>query len=65
MPESVEIAPLVSRCGFWGTGGEHIGGELGCVVGDFVEVSVLGFHALTFFAGVALAIGYALTEGGE
>ena len=66
MPEAGEVAPLVGGFGFRGIIGEHFGGELGGVVGDFVEVAVVGFHTFTFLAGVALALGFwVFAEGGE
>ena len=44
MPEAGEVAPLVGGFGFLGVGREHFGGEFCGVVGDFVEVAVLGFE---------------------
>ena len=44
---------------------EHFGGEFCSVVGDFVEVAVLGFEVRASFAGVALAFVFARAERGE
>lgn len=65
MPEAGEVAPLVGGLGFLGNFREHLGGKFGGVVGDFVEVAVLGFEICARFAGVALAFVFARAERGE
>jgi hypothetical protein len=65
MPEAGGVAPLVGGFGFLRLGREHFGGEFSCVAGDFVEVAVAGFEIRAFLEGVALAVVFALTEGGE
>jgi len=46
-------------------GREHFGGEFCGVVGDFVEVAVLGVEVAALFAVVALALILGFAEGGE
>jgi hypothetical protein len=65
MPESGEVTPSVGEFGFGGILGKHFCGELGGPEGDFVEVTVSGLHGFAFLAGAALAVVFAVAEGGE
>ena len=64
MPQSGEVTPLVGGVSVW-AGGKHFGGKFSSPVGDFVEVAVLGLHAFTFSAVIALAVSFPGTEGRE
>ena len=65
MPEPGEVAPIVGGFGLGGIRGEHLRGELGGPVCDFVEVAVVGFQIAAFPAGVALTLIRSITERGE
>ncbi len=65
VPEAGDVAPLVGGFGFGGIRGGHFGGKFCGVVGDFVEVAVVGEEVTALFAAVPLALVFRNAEGGE
>lgn len=64
MPEAGKVAPLAG-CFPVGVAWAHPGGEVGGPVGDFVEVTVVGFEVAAFCAGLALTFLRTIPKRGE